>query len=187
VQVLAGKWRIEDFTPQPHWDGPYFGADWGFSNDPSVLVKLWVCDNVLYMEAEVGRPRLDMDQLAEVFATLEGSMAHRIRADAARPETINELNRRGFTIEAAPKWSGSVEDGIAHLRSYSHIVLAPSCQGAIQEARLWRYKTTDAGDPLPQLVDAHNHRWDAARYALAPRIRRRGTQRVWYPGMTPQP
>jgi phage terminase large subunit len=24
------------------WDGPYFGADFGFSNDPSTLMKLWV-------------------------------------------------------------------------------------------------------------------------------------------------
>jgi hypothetical protein len=44
----------------------------------------------------------------------------------------------------------------------------------IQEARLYSYKTDKlTGDVLPDIIDRHNHGWDAARYGLLPLIRHR--------------
>jgi phage terminase large subunit len=171
--VLAGKWRVEDFTPQPHWQGPYFGADWGFAHDPSVLVKLWTADGRLYLEHEAGGVQLDMDDLARCFREIPDATSHTIRGDSARPETINELNRRGFTIAPADKWDGSVKDGVEHLRgAYETIVIHPRCKRAQQEARLWRYQTDKrTGDVLPKLVDRDNHVFDAVRYGLGPLIK----------------
>jgi phage terminase large subunit len=34
AQVLSGKVRIADFEPGADWDGPYYGGDFGFSQDP---------------------------------------------------------------------------------------------------------------------------------------------------------
>jgi hypothetical protein len=41
AQVFSGKWIVDEFTPitgdhdaSKNWDGPYFGANWGFSTDP---------------------------------------------------------------------------------------------------------------------------------------------------------
>jgi len=72
------------------------------------------------------------------------------------------------------KWPGSVEDGVAHLRSYAEIIIHPRCTETIREARLWSYKVDRlSGDILPALVDANNHFMDAARYAISPMIKRR--------------
>ena len=175
AEVLAGKWKVEEFEPERFWNGPYFGADWGFAKDPTVLVKCWVFDSVLYVEHEQGGIQWDYDECKRRFLEIPGAMEHTVRADSARPESINEMRRRGFRMEAAPKWSGSVEDGIGHLRSYKHIVIHPRCKGAITEARLWRYKTdTKSGDVLPKLAEGNEHRWDAVRYAIAPLIKSRG-------------
>lgn len=172
AEVLKGKWKIEEFTPGDHWQPPLFGGDYGFSQDPAVLVKLWIHDSRLYLEYEEGGVQLDMDDLCRRWSRVPGATAHVIRADAARPETTNELRRRGLKVESAPKWAGSVEDGIEHLRSYEQIIIHPRCKLATSEARLWRYKTDKrTGDVLPELIDAHNHVWDAARYALSPLIR----------------
>jgi hypothetical protein len=46
AQVLRGKYIVQEFTPQEAWTGPYFGADWGFANDPTTLLKLWMCERV---------------------------------------------------------------------------------------------------------------------------------------------
>lgn len=174
AEVLSGKWKVMEFEAKRGWHGPYFGADWGFAKDPTVLVKCWVWDNRLYIEAETGGIEWDFDECKRRFLEIPGSKDHTIRADSARPESINEMNKRGFKMVAAPKWQGSVEDGIQHLRSYEQIVIHPSCKGAIQEARLWRYKTdTKSGDVLPKLADGNEHRWDAVRYALAPLIKGR--------------
>lgn len=178
TQVLAGKVQVREFEAGADWDGPYYGADWGFSQDPSVLVRLWRHADALYLDYEAGGVGLDMDQTAHAFRAVPGADAHQVLADSARPETINELRRRGFRISAAPKWAGSVEDGIAHLTSYAHIVVHPRCVRAVREARLWRYATNQGGTVLRKLVDADNHTWDAARYALSGLIRQRPSPAV---------
>lgn len=98
-----------------------------------------------------------------------------MRADSARPESTSYLRRHGLpNVTSVDKWTGSVEDGIAHLRGYAEIVIHPRCQETIRETRLWSYKVDRlTGDILPTVVDAHNHYMDALRYALAPIIKAR--------------
>jgi phage terminase large subunit len=69
------------------------------------------------------------------------------------------------------KWPGSVEDGIAFLRSFKSIIIHPDCANMQQEARLYSYKVNDNGDVTTKIIDAHNHGWDAVRYAVAPMIK----------------
>ena len=173
AQVLAGKWRVEDFAPEAHWGAPLYGADWGFAQDPTVLLRCYAHDGRLYIDHEAGGVQLDTDATVRAFDTVPGSRDYTIRADSARPETIAELKKRGFRIIGAEKWAGSVEDGIQHLRSYQEIVIHPRCKRVIEEARLYRYKTDPrTDDVLPKVVDAHNHAMDALRYALGPLIKK---------------
>lgn len=177
-QVLADKWVVEEFKPRELWDGPYFGADFGFARDPAVLVKLWIGDSKLWVEYDEHGVQLDMDDLERSWRRVPDAGEYTIRADSARPETINEMRKRGLKCEAAPKWDGSVKDGIEHLRSYEQIVIHPRCKLAITEARLWRYKTDPrTGDVIPKLEDSHDHTWDAARYGLSPMIRHQSRPR----------
>lgn len=176
AEVLSGKWRVEEFTPTEGaegWGHPLYGGDFGFANDPAMAVRLWTRDKRLWMSDEAGGIRLDMDALARAWARIPGLARHTVRADSSRPETINELRRRKLNIIAAPKWPGSVEDGIEHLRSYEEIIIHPQCVVAQREARMWRYKTDPrTGDVLPKLLKGNEHTWDASRYALSPLIRR---------------
>lgn len=67
------------------------------------------------------------------------------------------------------KWSGSVEDGIAFMKSFECIVVHPSCKGTAVEFGKYAYKVDkQTGDILPVIVDAWNHYIDAIRYALTP-------------------
>lgn len=174
AQVFAGKYRVEEFEPEDHWDGPYYGADWGFARDPTTLTRNWIVDSRLYIEYDergVGWSAAEIDRR---FRRVPGADSHTIRGDSARPETISALRELGLDVVAAPKWPGSVEDGVEHLRGYEEIVIHPRCKGMIEEARLYRYKTdARTGDVLPKIQDSHNHGWDAVRYALAPIIRKR--------------
>jgi phage terminase large subunit len=182
AQVLRGKYVIEPFEPGQDWDGPYFGADWGFASDPSTLVKLWICDRRLYLEHEAYGVGVEIDQTPKLFDQVPGGREHTIRADSARPETISYMVRNGYpAMDSVVKWSGSVEDGVAALRGFEQIVIHPRCVHAAQEARLWSFKVDRlTGDVLPELVDKHNHIWDAVRYALQPIIRQSGNGfRMW--------
>ncbi len=177
AQVLHGKWVVDAFTPADSWDGPYYGADWGFAKDPTVLERVWIHGRKLWIDHEAYGVGVEIDQTPELFDRIPGARDHVIRADGARPETISYMQRQGFKIQPAKKWPGSVEDGVAHLRGYDQIVIHPRCKHTAQEARLWSHKVDRlTGDVMPQLVDAHNHCWDSTRYALAPLIRQRQQQ-----------
>ena len=185
AQVLRGKYVVEGFEVGENWDGPYYGADWGFSSDPTTLLKCWISDDVLYIEREIYGVGIETDHMPDFFGKIEGSKNFTIRADNARPEMISHMRRHGFSkIEPVEKWAGSVEDGISKLRSFRRIVIHPRCKHTADEARLWSYKTDRlTGDVLPDLIDKHNHCWDAIRYALQPLIRRRQSITSSYVGI----
>lgn len=187
AQVLAGKWKVLDFEPTADWGVPLFGSDFGFALDPSVIVRVWTRNKRLYIDLDEGKPQMDNDALEKMYRDAPGAEGRVIRADSARPETINEMKKRGLRLEGAPKWSGSVEDGIAHLRSYELIVIHPRCKRATEEARLYRYKVDPRTEEvLPIIIDKHNHVWDAVRYALAPLIRRRMRPGLLFSSGTPK-
>lgn len=175
-QVLAGKVQRMEFEPDDSFDGPYHGLDFGFANDPTAGVQCYIKDSCLYIRREAVKVKLELDDTYNyVNQCIPGIGEYVVRADCARPESISHLTRHGMPrIMGAPKWAGSVEDGIAHLRQYKKIYVHPECPTTLREARLYSYKVDKlTGDVLPQIVDSHNHCWDAVRYALAPIIKRR--------------
>lgn len=179
VKVLNGKWIINEFEPGKDWDGPYFGADFGFAQDPSTLNKCWIHDQKLYIEYEAHGIGIELDDMPAFYDKVPGAREYLIKADCARPETISHIKSKGFRIEGAEKWQGSVEDGITFLRSFEQIVIHPRCKHTIFEANAYEYKTDRlTGDILPDIVDKHNHHWDGIRYALDKLIKRKG--RSWF-------
>lgn len=183
AQILAGKYRVAEFDFDNNFDGPYFGIDWGFSQDPTAGVRLGIYDQRLYVEYEAGKVGLENDDIAKfMIDRLPGIERHVVRADSARPETISHVKSTGNgqrlaipRIIGVEKWKGSVEDGIAHLRSYKEIIIHPRCTKVLQEARMYSYKVDRlTGDVLTDIVDKHNHYIDAIRYGLGPLIQRNG-------------
>lgn len=183
--VFSGCYKIEEFEVSPrggnHYigeslvEGPYFGADWGFSQDPNVLVKVWIdmTSRKLYIEYEEFGIGVMLDAIPEMFDKIPESRRYKIRADCARPETIAHIKARGFNIEAAEKWPGSVEDGITVMKSFQ-IVVHPRCAHITKELRMYSYKIDKLSrDVKPDLVDAWNHGIDAIRYAIAPFIKKK--------------
>lgn len=175
AQVLNGKWVIDTFEPSADWDGPYYGIDWGFSVDPSVMIRCWLRpDGGLMIEYEAYGIKTELDDLPQLFDKIPHARKWPARADSSRPETISHVNAAGFNIIPAEKGQGSVEDGVAWLQSRPEIVIHERCRHAAEEARLWSYKTDRlTGDVLPVLKDGHEHCWDAIRYACEPIIKRR--------------
>lgn len=176
ASVFANRWRVDTFEPSKDWDGPYFGLDFGFANDPTAGVKLWVHDDCLFVEYESGDVGVELDDTAPMLIRdLPGVEDHASRADNARPESISFLKRHGLPrILACEKGKGSVEDGIAHMKSYREIIVHPRCKNMQSELRLYSYKVDRlSGDVLPVLVDANNHWIDATRYALEPLMKRK--------------
>lgn len=177
AQVFANKYVIEEFTPGADWHGPYQGGDFGFSQDPTVAVRCWVHGDDLYVEYEAGKVGLELDDTPRYLTDrIPDFASYTTRWDSARPESISHFLRHGLPrSDAVSKWKGSVEDGVAFMRSFRRIVVHPRCKGTAKEMGLYSYKVDRlTGDILPVIVDANNHYMDAIRYAIGPLIKRRG-------------
>jgi len=175
------------------------GADWGFSTDPTVLVRCFigrwegepgasavVADSkgrCLFIDYEAYKVGCAIDETPALFAGTDRRVPARwqnaflhtgipdaakwpITADNARPETIDYMQKRGFSIEAATKGKGSIEDGIEFLRTYD-IYVHPRCRHLVDELTHYSWVVDrHTGAILPKLADTNNHVIDALRYAL---------------------
>lgn len=159
------NWRIEECNAP---NGAVFrmGADFGFSIDPSVLIRCWIEGNNLYIDYEAWQKGCEINNLPELFMTVPQAERQPLVADSSRPETISYLRKHGFPkILSAVKGPRSVEEGVEFLKSYD-IIVHPRCENVIDELSSYCYKT----DPLTQKVlpilqDKNNHCIDALRYA----------------------
>ena len=181
--ILRRRVVVEYFEP-PEGVRFHFGADWGFANDPTALVRFWITDTdgrqELWVDFESFGYGVEIDETPALFDKIPGARQWPIKADCARPETISYMARQGFAITAAEKWQGSLEDGIAHLKGFAKIHIHTRCKYLQQEARLYSYKVDRVTqEVLPIVVDANNHGIDAIRYGLDGYIQRRGVAAQW--------
>jgi phage terminase large subunit len=159
------NWRIEEFDAPA--DAIYrLGADWGFSVDPTVLVRCHIVGRTLYIDHEAYMVGCEIMNTPDLFMTVPEAEKWPIVADSARPETISHMRKNGFPkIMAAVKGPKSLEEGIEFLKSYD-IVVHPRCLHTIDELTLYSYKSDPlTGKILPVLEDKKNHVIDALRYA----------------------
>jgi len=180
AQVFT-NWRVDEFTPDESFGDPMYGIDFGFANDPSCFVRTYIKGNTLYIDKDAGRIGLELDDTANYFKSFDQWLElYVMRADSSRPESISYLQRHGLpNITGVKKWPGSVEDGVEFIKSFDEIVIHTSCKQMQEEARLYSYKVDKrTGDIQPAIQDDHNHRWDAVRYALQPRITAQSAPRV---------
>lgn len=176
--IFKGHYTVESFADDLYQRAErlFFGADFGFANDPSTLVRCFVYDRKLYVEHEAYGVGVEINELPAFYESVPESRKWQIWGDNSRPETISYLKKEGrFRIAGADKWQGSVEDGIAYLKSFDMIVIHPRCKHTAEEFRLYRYKIDKTTDEiLPIVQDANNHTIDAIRYSLNGYIRRKG-------------
>lgn len=162
---VFNNWRVEEFEAPA--DAVFrLGADWGFSIDPTVLVRCHIIGRTLYIDYEAYRVGCEIVHTPDLFLTVPDSEKWPIVADGSRPETISHMRQNGFPkIMAAVKGPKSVEEGIEWLKSYD-IVVHPRCTHVIDELTFYSYKTDRlTGAILPVLADSDNHLIDAIRYA----------------------
>jgi len=176
AQVFKGKYRVAAFETPGDVDRFYFGADWGFSQDPSTLVRGFIRNQILWIDYEAYGVGVDIDDLPDLFRSVPQSQTWPIIGDSQRPDVMSFLRKNGYVIQGAKKGAGSVESGVSFIRSFRGVVIHPRCKHAADEFKLYSYKTDRlTGEILPVLEDKHNHIIDALRYALERTMRAAGS------------
>ena len=178
AQIFRHKFTVMDFDA-PSEAVFYYGLDWGFSQDPTVILRCFIFDNCLYIDYEAGGRQVELDNTHKLIDDIPMAKQHIIRADSARPESISFVKRQGYRIESVHKWGGSIEDGIEFIRSFKQVYIHSRCLNTAEEFVKYSYKVDRlTEDILPTIVDSNNHYIDALRYALQPMIKRKGQPKL---------
>ena len=139
-----------------------FGMDFGFTNDPTALVKVSKLDNNLYIEELLYRT---MMTTGDIHNFLKGKVNREsIYADSSEPRIIEELRRMGWSIRASLKGRDSVNAGIDLLKRFK-IHIHKDSTNAIQEFRNYKWLEDKTGKLTNKPEDKNNHIADAVRYA----------------------
>ncbi len=166
-RTVFRNWEVDERTP-PAGVVWFYGADWGFANDPTAAVRLcFLDDETIYVDSCVSEAGVPMEETPALLMGVKDIARWPVRADSARPETIDYVRRHGLPkLRAAQKGKGSIEDGITFLQGFN-IVVHPDCAPLIRELRRFSYKVDrQTGEPLPVIEDKDNHLIDAMRYAV---------------------
>ena len=170
-QIFKDKYEIREFEIDKSFGIPLFGIDFGFANDATTGVKVYIKNDILYIYEEAYKVGLELDDTAMYLKSKISEIdKYPIEADCARPESISYLKRNGLPfIRGVKKWKGSVIDGIEFIKSFDKVVIHSRCENTISEFRLYSYKVDKRTDNiLPDVEDSNNHIIDAIRYALEP-------------------
>jgi len=135
-----------------------YGLDFGY-NHPSALMRVYYCDNDIYIEPVIYESYLTTTMLIEKLATLNIEQTVTILADYSRPEIIQEMNIAGYDVQNANK---VVKKGIDNLKTFGVI-----CQDDKAIRREYEnYKWKKIGDFITdEPVKLFDDAMDAIRYA----------------------
>ena len=150
----------------------FYGLDYGFAQDPTVLVKNVVIGEDLYSEQMFyDDSALTNDDIARNLRELKIPGAVLIQADPTEPKSAEELRRLKFNVQAIDKAFANTAFGIKQVNAYRQHWTKDSLE-CIKEQRNCRYiKKREPGTGRVYLSDDITHQWShgmkARMYAVA--------------------
>ncbi len=135
-----------------------YGLDFGY-NHPTALVRVYYCDNDIFIEKIIYESYLTTTQLIEKMDALNVDKNIEIMADYSRPEIIAEMNTAGYDVHNANK---VVKKGIDNIKTFGVF-----CQEDKQIMKEYEnYKWKKIGDQImDEPVKLYDDAMDAIRYA----------------------
>jgi phage terminase large subunit len=140
---------------------PVYGQDFGFSNDPTTLIKTSIDKDkkLIYLQECFYKKGLTTSQIATLNQKHAGNDL--IVADSAEPRLIQELSQY-CNIVPTIKGQGSITFGISLLQDYE-LIVDPDSDELIKELKNYVWLEKRSQTPC----DAFNHLLDALRYCVS--------------------
>lgn len=150
------------------YDKIIWGIDYGYTNDPTALMKIICIGRKRYHKEQCYESGLSAATIKQIMITNGYEQGQTIYSEAD-PNMVNQLRALGLPVHPAIKGPGSIAAGISKLKEYEcYYFDSPNF-----EKEILNYKWVVAQDLLTgkeimtnQPIDAWNHLCDAARMAI---------------------
>lgn len=154
--VVYSNWKVDHFIDTGY---NFFGQDYGFSIDPTTLVKCSIDrqNKRMFVKEFLYQSGLTTSQISEINKRYCSKTL--IIADSAEPRLIAELKNKGNNIKGIQK--PKIIDRIALMQDWQ-IIVDPESTNIIKEFN--NYVWHDKKSETP--IDAYNHLLDPIGYVL---------------------
>jgi len=143
-----------------------YGLDFGYSNDPTALVRIAIKGENIFLDECIYRTGLTNSDIVALFKDHNIKPAYdEIIADSAEPKSIEEIKRAGYNIKPAVKGADSITNGISLIKQYN-INITQRSTNIIKEFRNYAWVMDKNGNPTNKPSDVFNHSHDAIRYGV---------------------
>lgn len=152
-----------------------YGIDYGYSNDPTAMVKVAIWKNCLYLDEIIYAPRLKINDMAELIKKKIGNAPVWSEID---PRLVDELRLRHVNIRQVLKNDKDILPGISLIQSFEKIIVTQRSLKVRKELQNYKYEKNKNNDQEIMPKDLWNHAMDAMRYAVMSE-KRIGAFKVW--------
>ena len=165
-------WQIVDTIPHEARLERY-GLDFGYSNDPTVIVAIYYYNGGYIIDEITYQKGLSNKQIADIINSQESNAL--VIADSAEPKSIDEIRAYGVNMIGAKKGQGSVKQGIQFVQDQK-ISLTKRSVETIKCYRNYLWKTDKDGKILNEPDHAFSDPMDAIRYGFNGMAKKENTQ-----------
>jgi phage terminase large subunit len=159
---------IDEFPKDCKWIA--YGQDFGFTNDPSALIKVGYINGEIWLQEMIYQKGLTNQDLSNKYKEIGIKPLDEIFADSAEPKSIEELKREGWRgIKPTLKGKDSVNTGIGIMQSHK-INITKDSTNLIKEFRNYQWEKDNDGKTTNKPIDDYNHGIDAVRYVCLMKI-----------------
>lgn len=162
--VIFNNWVVVPSVPK-NAEMVSYGIDWGYSNDPTAVVAVYLIGKELYIKELEYRKGMSNLEIVEVLKSCGIGKYDDIVADNAEPKSISFIYDKGFNIEPCIKGPDSIVHGIEKMKEYE-IKITEGSRHIIREFKNYRWKIDRAGKILNKPIGDWNHAIDAIRYVV---------------------
>ena len=140
------------------------GLDYGYTNDPTAIVDIYVWNNSFIWDEIFYRKGASNKEIADVLKMQREDVL--LIPDSAEPKSNDELMSYGISLVPSQKGQGSVNQGIQYVQDQT-IYLTKRSLNLIKERDNYAWKINkQTGEIINTPIDMWNHGCDAGRYAM---------------------
>lgn len=156
AELIYPKWK--EFKELPNRGNIFYGLDFGFVH-PSALVRCELYEGAFYVEEKIYLSGLTKPELFDKIKAIVEEDAV-IYADAAEPDSIEELYRMGLNIKPADK---DVWNGIVTVKAHPLFISGVNIKSEIGG---YKWKKDKNENLIEEPVKEKDDLMDAMRYAI---------------------
>lgn len=164
LEGIIFNWDIAE-TPPKNPDEVFYGGDFGYSVNPSTLIRIYRKADEFWLEELIYEPELTNQQLARKSFALGVDKWADSYWDSAEPKSIQELCNEGMNAKPAEKGPDSVRAGIDFLLT-KKIHIIDGSENIIREQKSYTRRKDKDGNYLPEPIKINDHAMSGVRYGI---------------------